>query len=107
MFKFIIFPILVIFSFTSCLKKTECSGYVYSKNNTPVSGKNIILLTRLSSTSEESSSTVATTDGSGYYHFSFCTKRNRTYFVTTENINHGAQPLNPAKINNIDIYLTK
>ena len=50
---------------------------------------------------------VATTDGNGYYHFSLKTKRNRSYYVTTEDINYGAQPLNATKVNKVDIYLTK
>lgn len=105
--KSIILSLITLVSFTSCLKKTECSGYVYLKYNVPVAGKSITLLDRLSSTREERSSVVATTDDNGYYNFSFKTKINHTYFVTTEDINHGAQPLNAAKINNIDIYLTK
>jgi hypothetical protein len=106
--KLIILSVIIISTLTSCLKKTECSGYVYSKFNIPVSGKNITLLTEVSdSKREKSTSVVATTDGSGFYHFSFKTKRNRTYSVTTDDINYGAQPLNATKVNNIDIYLTK
>lgn len=106
--KLILITIIILSTLTSCLKKTECSGYVYSKNNIPVSGKNITLLTEMSNShKEKSSSVVAATDGSGFYHFSFKTKRNRTYFVTTDDINHGAQPLNATKVNKIDIYLTK
>ncbi len=105
--KLIILSIIIISTLTSCLKKTECSGYVYSKNNIPVSGINITLLDRLSSTKEKSSSVVATTDNSGFYHFTFRTKRNHTYSVVTDDINNGAQYLNPANVNNIDIYLTK
>ena len=107
MYKFIILSVLTIFSLSSCLKKTECSGYVYSKNNIPVSGKNIKLLDRLSSTREENSSIAATTDDSGFYHFSFKTKRNHTYSITTEDILNGIQPLKESQVNNIDIYLAK
>ena len=105
MYKIIILSILTISFLTSCLKKTECSGYVYSKNNVPVSGISIKLLDRLSSTKEESSSVVATTDGSGFYHFTFRTKRNHSYVMTCENDIDGGHPLNETKTNTIDIRL--
>ncbi|HRG02463.1 MAG TPA: hypothetical protein PKZ75_15220 [Bacteroidia bacterium] len=107
MSKSIILSIIALLSLTSCLKKTECSGYVYSKYNIPVAGKSITLLDRLSSTREERSSVVATTDNNGYYHFSFKTKRNHTYSITTEDILNGIQPLKESQVNNIDIYLAK
>jgi hypothetical protein len=92
---------------TSCLKKTECSGHVYSKSNVPVSRINITLLERKLSTREDNISVVATTDNNGYYKFSIRTKRNRAYSITTEDINSVPKQLNPSNVNNIDIYLTK
>jgi hypothetical protein len=104
MYKFILLSVLTIFSLTSCLKKTECSGYVYSKYNIPVAGISIKLLDYKSSR-DESTSNVATTNGSGFYHFTFRTKRNHTYVVTCANDVDGGHPLNAAKTNVIDIKL--
>ena len=108
MYKFNSIFILTVFSLTSCLKKTECSGHVYSKYNVPVSSKSITLIKQVSDAAkEQSSSVVAITDNSGYFHFSFHTKINRTYYITAEDINTANPNLKPANINIIDIYLTK
>jgi hypothetical protein len=90
---------------TSCSKKKHVSGYLYSKNNTLVSGAKINLVTNSNSKYAENVSHVATTDGNGYYSFSFKAKNNRVYTVNcigdSGNVASGRVPA--GKINVIDL----
>ena len=93
---------LVIFS--SCKKKTEVAGRVYSINDTPVAGGKIKLWAYGSSKYADISE-VTTTDNEGYYHFSFKAKRNHYYDVQCANDSNYTytERLEAGKSNNFDL----
>jgi hypothetical protein len=73
--------VLTIFVLTSCTKKTECSGTVYSRYNVPVPGIEVRLLDYLNSSSPSSSSVKTTTDANGHYSFKFRMEKKHQYAI--------------------------
>ena len=91
--------------FTSCNKKTEVSGRVYSKYNVPVANAEIKMYTYFDSKYAEKISIMASTDEDGYYHFSFKSKRKRYYEISCRGDSDrviGAR-VEVNKVNNIDL----
>lgn len=104
--KNIMFCIL-FFCFCISCKKTEVSGKVYSKNNTPL--PNVVLkLEPWHEQHAEASSEVATTNSEGSYYFSFKAKGgDYSYYISCTTDSGRALVSIPLKdkTNVIDIHL--
>jgi hypothetical protein len=96
--------ITLIFLFASC-KKTEVSGYIYSKNNIPLPSQDVKIYFHIGST-EGLEGSSAVTDAKGHYYIKFRSKRDRAYTVKCENdSSNDWQPINEKQTNQIDLYL--
>lgn len=102
--KYLFYILLCLAVFSSCKKKTEVAGRVYSKNDIPVASAKINLWAYGSSKYSDISE-VATTDADGYYHFSFKAKRNHYYDIQCANDSSytNQERLVPGKSNNFDL----
>lgn len=79
--KYIVKLVILVSLFTGCSKKTEVSGYVYSKHGAPVPNGSIILEETDNPKDPGNDRTMTTTDNNGYFQFIFKNKFKMQYWV--------------------------
>lgn len=103
----VILLLLAITILSSCGKKTQVKGIVYSKHNIPVPKASIYLETyKYSDYPTSTKPGVATTDNNGSYQFSFTgTKRNYYHVKCISDSGIKGEYINLGSVNNIDLHL--